>query len=107
MILKEFIQFEPKETIYIRINYIGLFKRRSFVITTTYLAVVYTVLNNNTLKIVILTNSIKKHLEFNKNIQLKTIYKYIDTVYIITDIIKIFITMMTIFFIFSDLFFTV
>ena len=107
MILKEFIQFEPKETIYIRINYIGLFKRRSFVITTTYLAVVYTVLNNNILKIAILANSIKKRLELSKNIRLKTIYKYIDITYIITDIIKAFVAVTITFFILSTPFFIV
>ncbi len=68
MILKESIQFEPGKTIHIQINYIGLFKGRSFVITTIYLTVVYIVLNNNILKIVILTNPTKKRFKFNKNI---------------------------------------
>ncbi len=82
-------------------------KRRSFIIITIYLAATYTVLNNNILKIAILTNSTKKHLEFNKNIQLGTIYKYVDTMYIITDITKTFTTMTTTFSIFSDPFSTV
>ncbi len=68
MTLKEPIQFESGKIVYMRINYIGLFKRRSFIITAIYLTVIYTVLDNNTLKIVILTNPIKKYLEFNKNI---------------------------------------
>ncbi len=68
MTLKEPIQFEPGKIVYIWVNYIGLFKRRSFVITAIYSAVVYTVLDNNTSKIVILMNPIKKRLEFNKNI---------------------------------------
>src|SRR6266566_5697462 len=93
MTLKKSIQFESKKTIYIQINYINLFKRHLFVMTAIYPAVVYTVLNSNIPKIAILMNPIKKCLEFNKNIQLKTIYKYIDTTYIITDIIKIFIIM--------------
>ncbi len=78
MILKEFIQLELYKIVYIRINYIGLFKGRSFVIMTMYPAVVYIVLNSNIPKIAIFTNLIKKRLEFNKNIQLKIIYKYID-----------------------------
>jgi len=93
MILKEFIQFESGETVYIWVNYIGLSKGCSFVITAIYPAVVYIVLDNNTLKIAIFINLIKKRFEFNKNIRLKTIYKYIDTMYIIMDIIKIFVIM--------------
>ena len=107
MILKESIQFEPGETVYIQINYIGLFKGRSFVITAIYLAVVYIVLNSNILKIAILVNPIKKYLEFNKNIWLKTIYKYIDIVYIMMNIIKAFVIITTASFVFSDLFSTV
>src|SRR6266566_7868095 len=95
MTLRKSIQFEPGETIYIRVNYISLSKRRSFVITAIYPTVVYTVLNNNIPRITIFTNPIKKCLEFNKNIWLKTIYKYIDIAYIITDIIKIFVVITT------------
>ncbi len=51
-----------------RINYISLFKGRSFVIMAIYSAVVYTVLDNNIFKIAILINLTKKRLEFNKNI---------------------------------------
>jgi len=90
-----------------RINYTGLFKRRSFVITAIYPTVVYTVLNSNIPKIAILTNPTKKCLELNKNIRLKTIYKYIDTTYIITDIIKVFTVVATVFSMFLDLFFVV
>ena len=68
MILKESIQFESGEIVYIRVNYIGLPKGRLFVITAIYPAVVYTVLNNNILKIAIFANPTKKHLEFNKDI---------------------------------------
>jgi len=105
--LKELIQFKFGKTVYMRINYIGLSKRHSFVIIAIYPAVVYMVLDNNTLKIVILVNLIKKCLEFNKNIQLETIYKYIDIMYIMTDIIKIFITMTTTSSVLSDFFSTV
>ena len=56
-----------------------------------YPAVAYVVLDSNTLRIAIFTNSIKKRLEFNKNIQLKIIYKCVDTTYIITDIFKAFV----------------
>jgi|SRR6266566_6552304 len=104
MTLKKPIQFELREIVYIRINYIGLLKRCSFVITATYPAVVHTVLNNNTPKIVILANSTKKCLELNKNIRLKTIYKCIDIVYIMTDITKAFAIIITTFSILSDLF---
>jgi len=72
-----------------------------------YPTVTYTVLNNNISKIIILTNSIKKHLKFDKNIQLETIYKYINTMYIMTDIFKVFVVIATIFFILSDPFSTV
>ena len=68
MILKESIQFEPGKIVHMQINYIDLFKGRSFVIIAIYSAVVYTVLDSNILKIVILTNPIKKCLELNKNI---------------------------------------
>ncbi len=68
MILKEPIQFEPGKTIYIQINYTSLFKRHSFIITAIYPIAIYTVLDNNTFKIAILTNPTKKRLEFNKNI---------------------------------------
>jgi len=107
MILKEPIQFEPRETIHMRINYIGLLKRRSFVITAIYLAAIYAVLDSNTPKIAILTNLTKKCLEFNKNIRLGTIYKYVDIVYIIVDISKAFIIVAIAFSVFSDLFFAV
>ncbi len=105
--LKESIQFEPRKTVYIQINYIGLFKGRSFVITTIYSTAIYIVLDNNILKIVILTNLTKKRLEFNKNIQLEIIYKYIDTVYIIMDIIKTFVIITIAFSILSNLFSTI
>jgi len=107
MILREPIQFEPKETVYIWVNYINLPKRCSFVIMTMYLIVIYIVLDNNILKIIILTNPIKKRLEFNKNIRLEIIYKYVDTTYIITNIIKAFVIMAITSSILSDPFFTV
>ena len=107
MTLKEPIQLEPGKTVHIRINYIGLFKRRSFVMTAIYPAATYTVLDSNILKIVILTNLIKKHLELNKNIQLETIYKCVDITYIITDIIKVFVVITTTSSVFSDPFSTV
>ncbi len=90
MILKELIQLESGETIHIQINYIDLSKGRLFIMTTIYPTIAYIVLDNNIPKIVIFMNLIKKYLELNKNTQLKTIYKYIDTIYIITDIIKAF-----------------
>src|SRR6266699_2593419 len=107
MTLKKPIQFEPGKTIYIRINYTNLLKKRSFVITATYPTAIYIVLDNNTPKIAILMNPIKKYLEFNKNIRLGTIYKYIDTTYIITDIIKAFVTVTTTFSILLDPFSTI
>ncbi len=107
MILKKSIQFEFGETVYIQINYIDLFKRCSFVITAIYPTAVHTVLDNNTLKIAIFANPIKKHLEFNKNIQLKIIYKYTDTIYIITDNIKVFAVVTTTFSMFLDFFSTI
>ncbi len=105
--LKKPIQLESGEIVHIRINYTGLFKKRSFVITTIYLAVVHIVLDNNIFKIIILTNSTKKYLEFNKNIRLGTIYKYINITYIIIDIFNAFVVVATISFILSDPFSTV
>ncbi len=105
--LKKPIQLEPGKTVHIRINYINLPKRHSFIITATHPATIHTVLNNNTPKIAILTNPTKKRLKLNKNIRLKTIHKYINTTYIITNIIKIFIVMTTASSIFSDFFSTV
>jgi len=102
MILKEFIQFESGEIVYIRINYIGLSKGRLFVIMAIYPTVIYTVLDNNIFKIVIFTNLIKKCLELSKNIWLKIIYKYIDIMYIIIDIFKAFVIVTITFSIFSD-----
>ena len=107
MILREPIQLEPRETVHIQVNYIGLFKRRSFIMITTYLAVVYTVLDNNIPRIAILMNLTKKRLEFSKNIRLEIIYKCIDIVYIITDITKAFVVVATASSMFSDLFSTV
>ncbi len=104
MTLKEPIQFEPRKIVYIRINYIDLPKRCSFIITAIYLAATHIVLDNNTLKIAILANSTKKRLELNKNTRLKTIYKYINTIYIITNIIKTFITIAIVSSILSNLF---
>ena len=69
-----------------------------------YPVVVYTVLDNNIFKIAIFANLIKKCLKFNKNIRLKTIYKYIDIMYIITDIIKAFVIVAIAFSILLDLF---
>ncbi len=107
MILRESIQFELGETVHMRINYIGLSKKRSFIITAIYPAVVYTVLNNNIPKIAILTNPTKKRLELSKNIRLKIIHKCTNTAYIIVDISKAFAIMATTSFVLSDLFFTV
>ena len=93
--LREPIQLEPGETVYMRVNYTGLPKRRSFIMTATYPTAVHTVLDNNILRITILTNPIKKRLEFNKNIRLETIYKCADTVYIMADISKVFAAVAT------------
>ncbi len=78
-----------------RVNYIGLPKRRSFVITATYPAVTHMVLDNKTPRIAILANLTKKCLEFSKNIWLGTIYKCVDTVYIMADISKAFVIVTT------------
>ncbi len=107
MILRESIQFKSGEIVYIQVNYIGLLKGCSFVITAIYPAAVYTVLDNNISKIAILANPTKKCLKFNKNIRLEIIYKCVDTVYIMMDIIKAFVAMITASSVFLDLFFTV
>jgi len=66
--LKEPIQLEPGETVHMRVNYTGLPKGRSFVMMAMHLAVVHTVLDSKTPRIVILANPTKKRLEFSKNI---------------------------------------
>ena len=102
--LRKSIQLEPRETVHIRVNYIGLPKRHSFVITAIYPAATYTVLNSNIPKIAILANSIKKRLEFSKNIRLGTIYEYVDTAYIMADISKVFTAITTVSSVLSDSF---
>ncbi len=68
MTLREPIQLESGKTVYMRVNYIDLFKGCSFVITAIYPTAIHTVLNSNIFKIVIFVNLIKKCLELNKNI---------------------------------------
>ena len=90
VILREKIVFYLKKTVYIRMNYTGLLKGRSFIITTTYPTIPNILFNTNTFYIVIITNPTNKILTFNKSIYLGSIHKCIDTLYIITNIIKAF-----------------
>ena len=78
-------------------NYIGLSKGHSFIMTTIYLTILNVLLDINTLHIVIIVNPINKTLIFSKGIHLNSIHECIDISYIIIDITKAFIAIVTIF----------
>ena len=66
--MKEKIVFYLKETIHVRMNYIGLLKGRSFIMITIYLIVFNILFDTNTLRIVVIVNFINKIFIFNKSI---------------------------------------
>ncbi|SRR6266566_6868071 len=68
-----------------RIDYIGLFKGRSFMMTKVYPTVSNIILDFITFKIAILINLTKRILKIDKSIYIVTIYKCINTVYFIVD----------------------
>ncbi len=107
VILREKIVFYLKETVHVRMNYIGLLKGRSFIIITIYLTVFNTFLDTNTLYIVIIVNLTNKILTLSKDMCLSLIYEYIDILYIIIDMAKTFIAVVTAFIAVFELFITI
>jgi len=84
------IILQLEEIVYIRIDYIGLFKGRSFIIIKIYLIASNDILNFTILKIAILIDFIKKALKIDKSIYIATIYEYTDIVYFIIGNLGIF-----------------
>ncbi len=82
MTLYNEIILQSEEIIYIRVDYTGLSKGRSFIIIEIYLIVSNAILNYIILKITILVNLIKKALKIDKSIYIVTIYKCADIVYL-------------------------
>ena len=66
--LRSKIVLQPKETIHVRIDYTGLPKSRSFIITRIYPTVLNIILDFTTFKITILINFTKKVLKIDKSI---------------------------------------
>ncbi len=66
-----------------RIDYIGLFKNRFFIIIKIYSIASNVILNFTILKIAILINLIKKALKIDKGIYIAMIHECMDTVYFI------------------------
>ncbi len=93
MILYNEIIFQLKKTVYIRVDYTGLFKGRSFIMIKIYSTVLNAILNFIILKIAILINFIKKVLKIDKDIYIVTIYKYADTIYLMVGSFRIFATL--------------
>jgi len=82
-----------KETVYIRIDYIGLSKGRSFIMIEIYSITSNIILDSTIPKIAILINPTKKAFKFDKNTYIATIYKYADTIYLIIGSLGVFATL--------------
>jgi len=95
MILRQWIVLQPKEIVYIRVDYISLSKGCSFMMIAIYPAVSNVILDFDTPQIVIFVNPIAKLLKISKGIRLNTIYKYVDVAYIFTDAIRAFAALAT------------
>jgi len=90
VILYSEIILQLGKIVYIWIDYIGLFKSRSFIMIKIYLTVSNVILNSITPKIAILVNPIKKALKIDKSIYIATIYKCTDIVYFIVNSLGVF-----------------
>ncbi len=95
MTLYNKIILQLRETVYIRIDYTGLSKSRSFIMIKIYLTTSNIILDSTTPKIVILVNLIKKALKINKDIYIATIYKYIDIIYFMINSFRVFVILTT------------
>ncbi len=76
-------------------NYISLFKERSFIMTATYSITINIIVDCKTLKIVMLVNPTKKILKVIKKSWLSIIYKYTDAIYIIINMPRTLIVLAT------------
>ena len=70
------------ETVYTRVDYIGLSKGRSFIMIRIYPTASNAILDSTTPKIAILANPIKKALKIDKGIYIATIHECADTTYL-------------------------
>src|SRR6266566_2844051 len=102
MILYGKIILQSKEIIYIRIDYTGLLKGRSFIMIEIYPTILNVILDFIILKIAILINPIKKALKINKSTYIITIYKCTDTVYLIIGSLGIFAVLTTVLTVISE-----
>ncbi len=103
MILYNEIIFQLREIVYIRVDYIGLSKGRSFIIIRVYSITSNIILDFIIFKIVILINPIKKALKIDKDIYIVTIYEYTDTMYFIIGSSKVFVILIVILITISEL----
>ncbi len=87
------IILQLKEIIYMRIDYIGLLKSRSFIMIKVYLITLNVILNFITFMIAILINLIKKVLKIDKDIYIVTIYKCADIMYLMVGSFRVFIVL--------------
>src|SRR6266699_4387567 len=79
------IVLQPEETIYAQVDYIGLSKGRSFIMTRIYPTASNAILDSTTFRIAILVNHTKKALKIDKSMRIATIYKCVDTAYLMAS----------------------
>jgi len=87
--IREKINLLPGESTRVRVAYCGLPKGRSFMFSATHPAGVNALLDADTPRICLLTNSTEKTVKINKNTRLGTIHECADTAYILTDARKV------------------
>ncbi len=93
MTLYDEIIFQPREIVYIRVDYTGLSKGRSFIMIKIYPKASNVILNFTTSRIAILINSTKRILKIDKGIYIATIYECIDTTYFIIGSFEMFVVL--------------
>ncbi len=96
VIFRQIICFQSGETVYICMNYISLFKERSFIMTAIYSVIINVIMDFKTLKIVMFTNPTDKTLKVIKEVRLNIIYECVNTIYIIIDMFRTFIILVII-----------
>ena len=89
MMFREKITLASKETVYIRVDYTSFPKDRSFIMTTTYLAISNAIIDFITPRIAMLANPTDKPLEIRKGTHLGTIHEFAETAYFLTDASKV------------------
>ncbi len=90
------IIFLLEEIVYIRIDYTGLFKGRSFIMIRVYLTALNVILNSITFRIAILVNFTKRVLKIVKGIYIVTIYKCVNIMYLMVGNSGVFIVLIVI-----------